>query len=67
MTLVFRTVDRKNIYDCKNDTMIIYPEMSSYDIVHYSLGQDLDIYQDKLLELYHDFSIKELKSITHMV
>ena len=32
--LVFQTVDRKNVYDCKNDTMIIYPDMSSNDIVH---------------------------------
>ena len=52
--LVFWTVDRENVYDCKNDTMIIYPEMSSNDIVHYSLGQDLDMYQNTLLDLYHN-------------
>ena len=35
--LVFQIVDRKIFYDCKNDTMIIYPEMSSNDIIHYKI------------------------------
>ena len=30
---VFRTVNTQNVYDCKDDTMIIYPAQSSKDIV----------------------------------
>ena len=41
--ILFRTVSTKNVYDCKDDTMIIYPDQSSKDMVHYCFGEYIDL------------------------
>lgn len=53
VALLFRVVNTKNMYDYKDDTMVVHPESHKSNIIHYCLGRDMDMYHNKLLELYH--------------
>ena len=54
VTLVFRVVNTSNLYDCKDDIMVLDPDCHKSAIINYCLGRDMYIYYKKILKLYHN-------------